>query len=177
MHAVLYHAALMSEGLPVRVDVERLAARDARIHSVTPVASMKRLVELLTDAEGSVESELRFSHGSGRRRIDGAARTQVRVACQRCLEPMTVGIDADIQLVVVADEAEIQTLPDEAEAVVSDDGTVSPLELVEDELILALPIVPMHEEAECSVRVADHETPAERSNPFDVLKQLKNRQH
>lgn len=167
----------MSDGLPVRVDVERLTARDARIDSITPIASMKRLVELLADDEGSVESELRFSRYSGHRHIDGGAHAVVHVACQRCLEPMSVELDTDISLVIVDDDAEIPALPDDAEAVVSEDGAVSPLELVEDELILALPIVAMHEAAQCVAEMKDFETPVERTNPFDVLKQLKNRQN
>lgn len=167
----------MSDGLPIRVDVERLTSREARIDSNTPVASMARLVALLADDEGSVDSELRFSRQSGHRHIDGAAHAVVHVACQRCLEPMSVELDADICLVIVDDDAEIATLPDDAEAVVSEDGAVSPLEIVEDELILALPIVAMHEAAQCAVKASEYATPVERGNPFDVLKRLKNRQN
>ena len=167
-----YHCALMSEGLPERVDAERLAARGAEIRSVTPVAEMTRLVELLTDAEGSVDSTLRFSQESGRPRIDGTATTTVRVACQRCLGPMAVDLDVTLRLALVTDDAEHDALPADVEAVLSVDGRASPLGLVEDELILALPIAPMHAPDACSVRPAD--TPAVgKENPFAVLRQLK----
>lgn len=160
----------MSEGLPEHVDVTRLAARSARIQSVTPVSGMTRLAELLVDAKGSVDSDLRFSE---RQWIDGEARATVRVTCQRCLEPMSVALDARIRLAVDADDA---ALPDDREAVMSDGGDLSLLALVEDELILALPIVPLHAEGECSGRLAEKPAPAERESPFAVLQQLKNRQ-
>ena len=159
----------MSEGLPEHVDVARLAARSARLKSVTPVSAMARLAELLVDAEGRVDSDLRFSE---RQWIDGEASATVRVACQRCLEPMSVALDARIRLAVDADDA---ALPDDREAIASDDGSISPRALVEDELILALPIVPMHADGECSVQLADNPAPAERESPFAVLKQLKKR--
>lgn len=159
----------MSEGLPEHVDVARLAARSARIRSVTPVSAMTRLAALLVDAKGSVDSELFFSE---RQWIDGEASTTVRVDCQRCLEPMSVALDADIRLAVDADDA---SLPDDREAVSSNDGEISLLALVEDELILALPIVPMHAEGECSVQLAEKAAPAERESPFAVLQQLKKR--
>ncbi len=165
-----YHGALMSEGLPEHVDVARLAARSARIHSVTPVSAMARLAELLVDAKGNVDADLRFSE---RQWIDGEASATVRVTCQRCLEPMSVALNARIRLAVDADDA---SLPEGREAVMSDNGGVSPLALVEDELILALPIVPMHAEGECSMRLAENPAPAERESPFAVLQQLKNRQ-
>ncbi len=159
----------MSEGLPEHVDVARLAARSARLQSVTPVSAMARLAALLVDAKGSVGSDLRFSD---RQWIDGEASATVRVTCQRCLEPMSVALDARIRLAVDADEDQ---LPDDREAVMSDNGDLSPLALVEDELILALPIVPMHAEGECSVRLAENPAPAERESPFAVLQQLKKR--
>ncbi|MEX0900159.1 MAG: YceD family protein [Gammaproteobacteria bacterium] len=161
----------MSDGLPEHVEIARLAARSARIQSVTPVSAMARLVELLVDATGSVDSDLRFSE---RQWIDGEASARVRVICQRCLEPMAVAIDVPIRLAV---DAELASLPDDREAVMSDDGRISLLALVEDELILALPIVPMHAEEKCIVRSVDKSAPAERESPFAVLQQLKNRPH
>ena len=162
----------MSDGLPERVDADRLAARGAQLQGVTPVAAMTRLAGLLDDASGDVESELRFSLDSGRSRIDGSARAQVRVACQRCFEPMPVALDVELHLALVADDAHADALPTGVDPALSLDGHVSPVELVEDELILALPYAPLHAVDACSVRPA--ETPAtDKQNPFAVLRQLK----
>lgn len=166
----------MSEGLPVRVDAVRLAARDAQIRSVTPVAAMTRLVGLLADATGRVESDLRFTQESRRNRIDGEAGTTVQMTCQRCLQPMAVAVQATIRLALVADDDAAAALPDDIEPLESVDGSVSPLALVEDELLLALPPVALHGDGECSAAMTATGTASERSNPFAALRQLKDRQ-
>jgi uncharacterized metal-binding protein YceD (DUF177 family) len=65
-------------------------------------------------------------------------------------------------------------LPEGVEPVFSEDGEVSPLAIVEDELILALPVVAVHEA--CSAPVEAKPAATGPSNPFAVLKELKDRQ-
>ena len=81
-----------------------------------------------------------------------ALRLQVRgtlqLRCQRCLEPLPFEVDADELLVLAATLAEIHAEPADADApdrVVA--GKEMPVrELIEDELILALPYAPRHED-------------------------------
>lgn len=134
----------MSEGLPGRVQVARLAARGADIVSTTPIAYLKRLAAVLADDGGSVSSELSFGFdGRSRVVVRGKAQASVHATCQRCLGPVPIGLEAEFSLVVV-DEEGMRELRDEEDAVVSEAGQISLAELVEDELMLALPIVPMH---------------------------------
>jgi uncharacterized protein len=72
-----------------------------------------------------------------------------------------------------------QTLPDAYEPVeVDDHGEVDLFQLLEDEVILSLPIVALHADEDCAVK-AEHmsfgkiESEHERENPFAVLKELK----
>lgn len=166
----------MPEALPSRVDAFRLAGRGARIENTTPVAMMSRLVSLLADDAGTARSELAFVRdASDWCVVDGHAAAEVHVTCQRCLETMPVRLDVRLRLGVAADESEAERLPDGLEGVLSEDGQLSPLALVEDELILALPIVALH--ADCSAPVGAVPAPAsDDSNPFAVLKALKNKQ-
>lgn len=166
----------MSEALPSRVDAIRLAGRDARITNVTPVSAMTRLTEMLADDAGLVESELAFAHDAGDHCVvEGRASATLDLMCQRCLGVLLVQVDAKLRVAVVADEAAAERLPDGMEPVLSTDGEVSPLALVEDELILALPIVALHENCTAPVEAAP-DVGAEHSNPFAALKELKNRQ-
>lgn len=161
----------MSEGLPGCVDVARLAARGAAMSNVTPVSSMSRLVGLLAEDTGVVTSKLSFAHdGHGRVVVEGRIKAAPVMTCQRCLDSVSVAVVADVHLAVVdADSGE-------SDQVVADDGRLSLLELVEDELILALPIVAMHDEGTCqsAVETADIGLGGEtRVNPFAVLQKLK----
>lgn len=138
----------MSEGLPGRVDVARLAARGAAMSNATPVSSMTRLVGLLADDSGVVASELSFAlDGHGRVVVEGNIAAAPVMTCQRCLDPVSVAVDAVVHLTLVDEDT------GDGDQVVANDGKVSLLELVEDELILALPIVAMHDEGECQSAV------------------------
>jgi uncharacterized protein len=76
------------------------------------------------------------------------ARTTVRLQCQRCLQPMPQLLDTQRRLRFVADEDEAARLDElsEDDVLALHNGRVDLLELVEDELILALPLVPRHED-------------------------------
>lgn len=110
--------------------------------------------------------------------LDVSARVSLPMQCQRCLTPVVELVEAERSFRFVADEATAAALDDEAEEdilVISRDFDA--LALVEDELILSLPLVPLHEVCPETVpmSVADPEfdEAAERPNPFGVLAGLK----
>ena len=108
------------------------------------------------------------------------AHTAVRMQCQRCLLPVALSLDVDRKFLFARDEAEAAQLDEETE----DDVLV--LEhhfdlatLVEDELILALPIVPRHDNcpqpltAESSAGRVDAAVASDRPHPFAALAALR----
>jgi uncharacterized protein len=110
--------------------------------------------------------------------LDVTASVDLPLQCQRCLTPVRETVTAERSFRFVADEATAAALDDEAEEdilVISRDFDA--LALVEDELILSLPLVPLHEVCPETVpmSVADPEfaVAAERPNPFGVLAGLK----
>ena len=110
--------------------------------------------------------------------LDLKASLMLPMQCQRCLNPVLETVQAERSFLFVADEAAAQALDDEVEddvLVISRD--LDALALVEDELILSLPLVPLHQECPVALNmsVADpaFEAAAERPNPFGVLASLK----
>lgn len=110
--------------------------------------------------------------------LDLKASLDLPVQCQRCLTPVLQTVVAERSFRFVADEATAQALDDEAEEdvlVISRDFDA--LALVEDELILSLPLVPLHkvcpEILPTSAVDPDFEAASERPNPFGVLAGLK----
>jgi uncharacterized protein len=98
--------------------------------------------------------------------------------CQRCLTPVVTPVVAERSFRFVADEATALALDDGSEEdllVISRDFDA--LALVEDELILSLPLVPLHERCPETVPMSsvdpDFEVAAQRPNPFGVLAGLK----
>lgn len=138
---------------------------------------MERVTDLLCSNEGTVEVALEFGMDlEHRRNVGGRLHAEVQMRCQRCLQPMAVTIDQEIHLGMVPNEAAAQSLPGHYEPLVVTGEPVSLRELVEDELLLALPIAPAHPVGNCAasgapVQQEDHEADqeAERTNPFSAL--------
>jgi uncharacterized protein len=89
----------------------------------------------------------------GRPRLHCKVQTEAEMQCQRCLKPVGVTVDSDRLLYLAASEAEAErletVLADEDIDVMVTGQTLDLAGVVEDEVLLSLPIVPMH--ADCSM--------------------------
>jgi len=129
---------------PVQVDPLDLADRQREIEGVLPVSAFHRLSQWLDSDEGTVEVRLRFTHDeAGRRVMRGRLSGDLQLVCQRCLAPFVLPVERSLDLVLVQTEAEAAQVPEALDSlVVGEQRGVHVVDLVEDELILALPLVP-----------------------------------
>lgn len=146
-----------------------------------PLAAMARLRDLLADTDGEVRFALEFGQDVlqvpfAELRIEAG----LPLVCQRSLQRFVQPVSLTQRLALVRDEGgddeDIEAaLPPGYEALqVGNDGALRPAELVEDELILAVPLVPVMPGSESVERewpaTAEEET---RANPFAALAALK----
>ena len=99
----------------------------------------------------------------------------VSLICQRCLQPFTLKLAQQNELLIARDEAELEQLDSEEPEVVLA-GQLDPQTLVEDELLLSLPFSPRHAEGECVARAPqgfDVAAAASNTSPFARLSELK----
>jgi uncharacterized protein len=165
----------MSGRLPVQIDPIRLADEGVRLQGELPGSGMLRLREFSTPGSrpAAVAVDLQFERAAqGTRRMQGTIHSCVETVCQRCLKPLTIEVTARPFLALLSSDA--------AEG--ADDGetlrVVAPIklsELVEDELLLAMPMIPVHAEAECASLARAGAAPGAggKENPFAVLHELK----
>lgn len=167
----------MSQHFPERLDPQRFADLGKRIAGYFPLASMDRLAPLLVDAAGRAEFELGFERSGGRALIRGWVRADLRLECQRCRAPMLHAVVSDVCLALVEGLDEMETLPEEYDPLMLEEPTVRLADLLEDELLLNLPQVPMHEPGECEPPASRKDSleaqAAAPKNPFAVLAELK----
>ena len=139
---------------PRRLSVTSFAQNAEHLQGNDRLADYRRLVaEAAAIADDgavrwSADGEMRSPSGGTRQPwLHLAADTALPMTCQRCLEPVFVSLSADRWFRFVADEATAE-LEDEAaeEDVLAIDEALNLRELIEDELLLALPVVPMHEQ-------------------------------
>lgn len=175
---------------PARLDVTSFARSGGRLQGTLPLASLQRLAGSTVSAALAEAADTcawqaeglwrQPSGGAPEVRLRLQARATVWLACQRCLQPAEHALLVDRTLRFVASEEEAERL-DEAsdeEDVLALDHALDLPALVEDELILALPIVPRHERCPEPLPyhpetepVASEAAPA--PHPFAVLAQLK----
>jgi uncharacterized protein len=172
----------MSQRLPAQVDALRLAEAGGHLVGDVPLAGLKRIVPLLESAAGSAQVELEFGRDAqGVAYVRSRIEAELRLVCQRCLEPMAYQVDAETLFGIVGSALETERLSEQYEPLVVSDRRLYIAELVEDELLLSLPIVPKHPEDECPaadrLAQADEDADAtdEKDNPFAVLSRLKDK--
>lgn len=140
---------------------------------------MGRLQEL-AKAPGAVEFQLNFMVDEyGTPTMRGHLHAELTMTCLRCLNEMSVVIDRDIEVGFVFDDAQAAQVSSRMEACTLNEDRAVLADLLEDELILALPIVALHTEDECAPIADNVNAPAEQEpeveNPFAVLRDLKPR--
>ncbi len=101
------------------------------------------------------------------------------VCCQRCLQPFAYEVTCNFTVSPVNDDKAAKALPEQYDPVMLLDNKINLLELIEDELILSLPQVPMHdlERADHRQQCRELENKVDAvqglSNPFQILQKLK----
>ena len=172
-----YNAAVARVGgLPERIDPPRLAERGGRLCGHLSLARMERLKASLCDGEGTVFIDMRFQRDEqGRDMAVGHVTARLPVRCQRCLEAMEIAIATAVRLAFTDAEGETPP-PDGYDAAPLVGDTISLSDLVEDELMLALPMAPMHEDCPLGVwcRYLRGRAPSEAPRkPFAALARIR----
>ena len=99
--------------------------------------------------------------------------------CQRCLDPVAVSLAVDSELALLEDENHVALLDEGTEIILidelTDDNKLWLLSMIEDELLVDLPLAPKHDDCEMAVTEVGElpEAVAEKENPFAVLASLK----
>jgi uncharacterized protein len=168
---------------PQRLDVAALAAEAGELSGEWPLASLDRLsASAMPEASPqavvswSVQGELRpVTGGQAEVWLHLRAGIHLALCCQRCLGPVLDTVTLDRALRFVADERQAAELDAEMEDdVLALERELDVRELVEDELLLALPLVPRHTQCPAPLPLpADEPEVAERPNPFAALAALK----
>ena len=130
------------------IDSISFARKSESLQGKIEVSSLARVRDDLASMQGEIEFRLQGGmDGRHRPRLMLSISGQVMLTCQRCLAELAHQIDLSSQLVLVASEAELPDLDDEdeeADVVVANSKT-NVLDLLQEEIILALPLAPKHD--------------------------------
>src|SRR5210317_73174 len=174
---------MLTEPLPSTLDLRKAAARGVSVKGTLKALDLQRFRPLLADDDALVQAELAFSRDEENRfLVTVLVAVEVQVICQRCLEPMALYLEGENTLAIVWTDEQAAQLPRHLEPLIVNEEAYSLWDVVEDELILALPPFSYHPLEECkqiqiesdfSTSLPDQQAGGDKPNPFDVLAQLK----
>ncbi len=172
----------MLRELPLTVDAHKLAKQGTNLSGVLRLANLLRIADLLENKSGQLMIDLRFEISHDHLHyVHGQISGDIEIQCQRCMEAMSIVVDNQFVLGLMDNPEIAKRLPENIEPIYLDQGELDISGMIEDELILALPLIAMHDLDECAARdhmqsVSINEecvTPGKKDNPFAILKNLK----
>lgn len=133
--------------IPKEVNPHKLAKVGASVESEMSVKDFSRLDEYAS-SDSKVSASIKFNFNSRNQIVlSGKVKATLNATCQNCMKDFPLEVDGSFDLVVVNDDNEQQ---DDTEIVgLSSKGTVYLRDIVEDEILLGIPVVTTHPEGMC----------------------------
>lgn len=172
----------MEKYIPEHVEPYRLAEQNLQLDGLVKLADMQRLKASCISVGEDENVTVNLHFGVDEQKLPyvrGHLQVNLGLQCQRCLERFTYEIISDFALGIVKSMDEEKSLPEQYEPAMVREGQLALRELIEDELILNLPIIPRHEPEICKVKLPHIDagwSESEGENPFKVLQSLKHKQ-
>lgn len=170
---------MQNDFLQRQLDPYKLCANEQSFTLELSLSSLVRAQEALESSEGLIRFALNFSKNPQHvLEVRGQIQGEVILECQRCLNAMPYQLNSNFLWGLVATEEAAVNLPRTHEPVYLEDNQLSLLDALEDELILALPLVAYHPKDVCQLSEEFSTTPeeftsAKQANPFSALQDLK----
>lgn len=130
-------------------NVAVLAEEARTVTLAVPVNRLERIAPQLLSREGVVTGSVALAMEQGRIVADVELVAALEVRCQRCLEPMQLPVESQSRVALVGSDADAAAVPPELETALAPEGRMRLADLVEEELLLALPAAPRHPEGLC----------------------------
>jgi uncharacterized protein len=156
---------------PVVVDSLEFARTAQQTAGTVAVAELMRVADQLFDDQGIIEYAITGGCDSRKRpRLYVEIRGEVRLRCQRCLRVLPYRLDSASDLLVLSGDSDETNALGDLDGVAANPHT-DILTLVEDEVLLTLPMAPRHPDGQCDT-VLDGDS-LQDTLPFGVLEQFK----
>ena len=143
-----------AEGIPLRVKASQAVARHEAFAGSVPLAKLPRLAASLVQSSGTLQVELQATRDDeGQDWLHGEIRGRLPLTCQRGLHAFDWNCDVALSLALVESEAEEEKLLKDTGSYRVEDDELPLRDLVEDEVLLALPMMPRCDDPDCIKRL------------------------
>lgn len=164
--------------LPEQVNYRKLAQETGKLEGIINLDRCERLADSIVETSGEIQVKLSFRKARKHRfLVVGKADVMVKLECQNCLTPLEFRLQVDLRYFIINDvDVEI---PEGEDSLVCEVEMIRPVDIIEDELILGLPMVARHSDGNCpeSHSHINDNSPVEGAThkPFAALAELKDK--
>ena len=157
------------------IDSLEFARRFGTLSGRLQLNTLQRLTEVLFDASGSLNYEVSGETAGGEAFLSLKLEGPLRLTCQRCLGALEFALSVRSRVMLVEpgspwpDDSQVGGLEDDASDAIEASREMDIAPLLEEEILLALPIAPRHEQCEPPVAA----TALKEASPFAQLARLK----
>lgn len=173
----------LKNDLPKQLSLDKWADSEFEWSGNVLASSFERLKAVMDDScdPSILHLQAQFYRRNNVLHLAFDIKGEVWLTCQRCLQPVAIDLSDDYDLALLDDDSQIQLLEEEQDYLLLDE-TVQQVSgenllpfkaLIEDEILLKLPLAPKHEDCELAVEQVGDIPEVEQENPFAALAALK----
>lgn len=164
----------LNKGLPGQLKLFNFAKKEISLSGIYQISDFPKISEISRNKKNDVKVDLSFYLENDKTPcIDGIIQLDIVLVCQRCLDDLSIALEVNFNLAFVRHNQESEELDSHYEIYVIEEEELATYDLISDEILLSIPMVPMHD-YDCIKEINEKEIVEGKSeNPFAILKKIK----
>ena len=164
----------LNKSLPGQLKLFNFAKKEISLSGIYQIFDFPKISEIASNKKDNVRVDLSFYLKNNKTPcVDGIIQLDIVLACQRCLEDLSIELKVNFNLAFVRHNQESKELDSHYEIYVIEEEELATHDLISDEILLSIPMVPMHD-YDCIKEINEQEIVERKSeNPFAILKEIK----
>ena len=164
----------LSKGLPDQLKLFNFAKKEISLTGLYQISDFPRISEIASNKKDNIRADLSFYLKNSKTPcVDGIIELDIVLPCQRCLDDLSLALKVNFNLAFVRHDQQSEELNSHHEIYVIEEEELATHDLISDEILLSIPMVPMHD-YDCTKESNEQEIVEGKSeNPFAILKKIK----
>ncbi len=164
----------MKQGIPEKIKLYKFATRGLCFSKKYKLRDFPRVSKIASNLDDSVNVDLSFFlEKNNVPCIIGEIKLKLVTTCQRCLCDVDISLEPKFKLAYLNNEQQDGEIDSSYETILIKNEEFSSIELITDEILISIPMIPMHKN-DCSMNIdAEILTNQKSESPFAILKQVK----
>ena len=163
-----------NKSLPDQITLFNFAKKEISLSGIYQISAFPKISEIASNKKDSIKLDLSFYLKNNKTPcVEGIIELNIVLECQRCLDDLSIALKINFNLAFVRHDQESDELDSHYEIYVIEDEELATHDLISDEILLSIPMVPAHD-YDCIKEINKQEIVEEKSeNPFAILKKIK----